>query len=363
MWRTGVFVAVGVLVAGCAGTPTEWTGITELTGPDVATLEVTGRDTVDAEGQVSLSPDGERLLTIRSMCVTGLDGAGERCVDLERVAADGHRSSWSPDGTTLAFSDDFYRHLREPDIWVFDVTSGDLRNLTDDGVESMDLGAPDGNADIDVLPSWSPDGSAVRFARGEPRSDRTELMSVGVDGGEPDTLREIPCGLTGLSALAWSQRRVAWTCGTPEAEVWLADLDGGEAERVVAGGGEGRREDRTLLSFSADGAWLLVDSAAWYTTYSPDSGGLAVAVPVEGGDPVPVANGRVAHPVWSPVGHALAYVELPGSLKVVAEPGGEPRELDSFTRGAAVDGLRLNWAPGKLLMLVDGEPTLLTLSD
>jgi hypothetical protein len=350
-----------VLLAGCSSSSDWGREVLAAAGPDVASLRVTGTEPVRAEATLArMSPDGTRLFGLAGeLCATVLGGSGERCVERDGVSVDLPRARWSPDGTKIVFTDDFWRMFHEPDVWVFDVTSGDLTNLTDDGVDASDLDDSDQGARLDLLPSWTEDGAAVRFARGTLEGDAVELMSVGVDGGEATTVRELDCAATELVALAWSADRVAWTCGAAEAEVWHAGQDDGEPERVLAGA-EG--EDRMALSFSPDGQWLLVDSISQYSAIEEPAGGLARAVPTGGGDPVPVADGRVTYPTWSPSGHAIAYVEPPGTVTVVAEPGGGPRELHSAERVFGPDATRLGWVDGKLLVNADGKLTLLQLS-
>jgi Tol biopolymer transport system component len=318
-------------------------------------VKVTGTKPVDAGGPVRLSPDGRRLLD-GELCVTALDGGDKRCVG--KVDADARLARWSPDGTKLVLTDNFFQFLREPDVWVFDTATGALRDLTDDGVGTYRLDNPDPGARIDVLPSWSPDGHTIWFARGG--RDKSELMSVPARGGTPKPLGDIDCGVTHLSALAWSADRAAWTCGIDKTTVTLAGHDGRDAKRVLTGDSG---EDWSGLTFSRDGKWLLADSLNQYQGYSGTSGGAARAVPAAGGDPVRVAAGKVAFPAWSPTGHALAYVDLPGTIKVVPEPGGTPTTLRTADTVAAADTSSLGWAPGKLLATLNGAPTLLTLTD
>ncbi|OLF16729.1 PD40 domain-containing protein [Actinophytocola xanthii] len=365
MWRRTPVIAFWLVLAGLVSTgcssSTAWPDLGRLAGPDVAALRVTGTEATGVEGPVRVSRDGDRLLRlVGDPCVTSLEGAGEQCIGNE-VIADLAHAEWSPDGTRLVFTGDFWRRLRDPDVWVLDLADGRLENLTDDGVDQFDLSAPDPDAHIDLLPSWSPDGRSIRFARGHWDSGSSELMTVAVDGeGEPRSHGTIGCGRAEFVALAWSADRVAWTCGAHEPSVWTADHSGQNAVEVMR---SKKGEDRMLLSFSPNGKWLLVDSGTQYVTSSPRPGGFARVVPATGGDPVPVADGDVAFPTWAPGGQAIAYVEPPGSVKVVAEPGGEPRELHSAERLAGVDGMRLAWAPKAILALLEGEPVRLTLEE
>ena len=63
--------------------------------------------------------------------------------------------SWSPDGQRIAFTGLTFKGYK--DIYIFDTTTGELTNLTDDAYDDND-------------PSWSPDGNFIVFS-----SDRTEL--------------------------------------------------------------------------------------------------------------------------------------------------------------------------------------------
>jgi WD40-like Beta Propeller Repeat len=361
MLRRLCLLVVGLVLAGCSSGGGGGLNAGVLGGPDVDSLTVTKAEQAKFPGAVRRSPDGEHVLRLYSdPCVMKADGSGEKCVEPEKVNPDLTNAAWSPDGTKLTFTDDFWRRFDEPDVWVFDVTTGDLRNLTDDGERKFQLGGENETAQLDLLPSWSADGETIQFARGRAKSDTMQLMSVPADGGEVSSLRQVRCEPAQLVGLAWSASRVAWTCGVNAGEVFLADRTGGDAERVLPAK---EPEDRMQLSFSPDGSWLLIDSVAQYADFGEVKGGLAVAVPSSGGDPVPVAKG-VGWPTWSPRGHALAYVEMPNRVMVVSKPGGEPRELRKAEHIlTAMDGRRLDWTGDTLLVGIDSEPTMLTLSE
>lgn len=365
-----VAVVVGlVLVAGC----TQRTGPTADAGPppvDAAALRLGEPDVLPEVHMARLSPDGSRLVRLdRDLCVTGVDGAGgddDACVTGTVAGADVRADTlgarWSPDGTKIVFSDDFYRFFEEPDVWVFDVASGEVENLTDDGVDDFDVGGDAvPGSHFDVRPSWSPDGGEIWFARADDLGDRVELMSVDAEGGAATRLRAIDCRLNELTALTFTADRVAWTCGTGDNEVRTGPRTGDEETVVVPSAGAER--DHAALAFSPDGSRLLVDSISQYGE-GRARGGLAVVVPSAGGaDPRPVADGAVAFPTWAPGGEAIAFVDLPGTLKVVAAAGERPRTLLDEPPMSATTWHSLDWVDGYLLIRVGDEIRRYPLTD
>jgi Tol biopolymer transport system component len=350
--RSHIVLAAAVLMVPACGEDQP-----EPVAPDVMSLRVTGeQEQVKAYG-ASLSPDGQILLyhNERGTCVRGVDGSREHCLK-ERYLGD---EAWSPGAAKLALTE-LYALGIEPDLWVLDVSSGELTNLTDDGITSDGLPAefpvePPEGAAMDAYPSWSADGQEIRFVRRE-SPDRIALMAIPAGGGEPKRLRSIDTNWERLQEVAWAQGTVAWLSGPPEGgggEVFVAGLAGGEPRKVLDG-------EYRILSFSSDGEFLLADQDG------PDglaAEGKARVVPTRGGEPIPVAQGTVAYPTWAPTGHAIAYVETPGALRVVGRPGGEPRDLHREGWLGAADLENLDWAPGKLLVKRGTDtPVILTIS-
>lgn len=363
----GPVVAMGIVLALAVGC-TQRTGQPADPGPppvDAAALELGEPEVLDGVHLARLSPDGSRLLRLdRGLCVTGLDGDDGTCVEDTgaEVSPDTRTAQWSPDGTKVVFTDDFFRYFAEPDLWVFDVTSGEVDNLTDDGVDDFDLsdGAVPGSH-FDVRPSWSPDGSEIWFARtGSPREPVT-LMSIDADGGEVTRLRDVDCRLVELSALTFTDRRAAWTCGTDDSEVRTGERQGDEETVVVPASDDG--QDHSAISFSPDGSHVLVDSLGQYATMQP-RGGLAVVVPADGGaDPRPVADDDVAFPAWAPGGDAIVYIDRPGSLKIVPAPGEPSRTLLEEAAIFPTTMESLVWVDGYLMLRVEDETRRYPLTD
>lgn len=100
---------------------------------------------------------------------------------------------WAPDSTALAWSLDAARLWRDSDIYVFDIDTGQITNLTDDEPVDEDAvklplgGDPVSPMDVDMYPSWNDDGEDIFFARTvwEDASEiATSLWRISRDGGE-----------------------------------------------------------------------------------------------------------------------------------------------------------------------------------
>lgn len=339
-------LAAAVLVlSGCAEEERD------LPPTDVSGLRLAGEQVHRSVFFAKPSPDGTRMIynVPTGTCVGEVDGSGEYCVELGPSTPEVSSAAWSPDGTRIAFTEPLA--LGDPDLWVLDVDSGEQRNLTEDDAGNVGLmeSVPD-DAVVDVWPSWSADGEAIRFLRRQGAG--MELMTIPASGGEPTSLRSLDGDVEQLWSVAWSDDRVAWLLGPDDGPyvTWIAGIEDGDPTEVL------RTDHYADLSFSPDGEYLLIAGG------DPDDGGepgSSRVVRVSGGEPVPVATGDVVHPVWSPEGHAIAYVELPGTLRVVGGPGAEPKELGPVV---GLDGLtdQLFWGPDTLLVSTAKQLTALT---
>ena len=334
----------------------------ELTATDVSALKVTDQREQLPATFATLSPDGRTVLYIsddHGTCVRGVDGSNEQCFDADfnpNNDLDPASASWSPDHRKLALTDEYGLGL-EPDLRVLDLATGTLTNLTDDGVVSEGIsltGPPDfpAGAMVDVYPSWTADGKSIRFVRKD--GQKTALMTVPAGGGSPTKVGMLDTDWGRLRNVAWAENSIAWVSGPPSGdvrEVFVSSASGGEKRRLLAG-------DYWNLSFSADGAFLLANATESDTGPATDT---ARVVPVRGGKALPVASGGVTYPTWAPKGHALAYVEAAGTIKVVGKPGAKPRILFEEPGLAAAGRDSLVWRSGTLLVGI-GEKTPVVLT-
>jgi dipeptidyl aminopeptidase/acylaminoacyl peptidase len=117
-----------------------------------------------------LASDGQRILDASrdQICVYDLAGVELSCAERpDDVSFDPESVHWSPDGRFVALIDGLpLRTLRDSDLWVLDLETGEYRNLTDDnGRENLlaafgsDLGADTVYSTIDLQPRFTPDGT------------------------------------------------------------------------------------------------------------------------------------------------------------------------------------------------------------
>jgi WD40-like Beta Propeller Repeat len=265
----------------------------------------------------------------------------------------------------VAFTDDYFRRFLEPDVWVMDATTGKTTDLTDDGVTHGGFEAnPKGQ--YDLYPSWSPNGRSIGFARqsGTSRGSTISIESVPAGGGWVSQLGTISGPLVELDGLVFSPdgTTIAWSTFNRSGEtstVHIGSVRGGAGRALSDKPVQG---DQSLLSFSADSRYLLVDSRAPYAQYACCPPSAARVYPSSGGAGQQIAT-NANYPTWSPTGHALAFATPPphSTLRVVAEPGGTARTIASSGPYAAPNGEPLQWTAAGLFTYAGSKSTLLRL--
>jgi Tol biopolymer transport system component len=141
---------------------------------------------------LSLSPDGKWLFgqRLESACIFDSSTLAEKVCVSWKSSIDPTGISWSPDSQRVAFTENLSA-LNESDIWVFDISTGALNNLTNDGLEG-DISSSIQRAqsketivNLDSLPTWSPDGKTLAFVRST-YGDKKEtfICLIPVTGGE-----------------------------------------------------------------------------------------------------------------------------------------------------------------------------------
>ena len=204
---------------------------------DVSTGERrSGPELGPAVSSLAVSPDGTKLAYILErasepdlVAVADVDGSNVRIFP-STEAPDGPKSpSWSPDGSTIVYQGKGLTRKVNGDLFLLDVASGRVRQLTD-------LEPVPGDFPI-MSPAFDPVGDAVLFTMPTSTSPpRLHLWSVPVTGGDPSLVRRN----TGLVDASPDGARISFVdvLRITEGEfitgdLWIADADGSDAQRLV----------------------------------------------------------------------------------------------------------------------------------
>jgi Tol biopolymer transport system component len=209
------------------------------------------------------SPDGTRVVFERQMSdlppqiyLLEADGTERRLTDLAGGAFD---PTWSPDGTTVAFSGSQVEGS-DLDIYAVDLAGGTERRIA-------------GTPKDDGHPDWSPDGAQIVFdSRSGDR--RSGTGAIWVASARTDELHRLTPRRTRFAATvpAWSPdgRWIAYRAylegatlnGWPwTARLWLMRPDGSGKRRIG-----GHSEDRLVMhapSWSPDGRTIVTQRTNW----------------------------------------------------------------------------------------------------
>jgi hypothetical protein len=264
-----------------------------------------------------LAPGGQRFAYLERETFCLYQGETEaKCIELgeEIRPIDTEAARWSPDSHYLAFHEDFFRLFNDPDIWVWDTVTNEVRNLTDDGNTSNLLRGEMGA--IDITPTWLPDGRLLflRYRRTEGQFFPPDIYTVNPDGSgltqlgtiqlsdpfnDPLPIYAMDASATHLVYAHASQR------GMPDDGIWISNWDGSDA-RLVS---RARRRDQLALSVdvSPDERYALIGTVAGRLGGTPFPS-LVQAVSIETGEMFEIDPGRTTRAAgWTPEGSGLIY--------------------------------------------------------
>jgi len=195
--------------------------------------------TPGAIAALAWSPDGHRIAFNRQgsgggiFVVSALGGPERKLAEVRfpEVRFAGSGLDWSPDGKWLAVQDK--NAAGEPfSIFLISPETGERRRLT----------TPP-NPGEDALPSFSPDGTKVAFARAHTESTQN-IFVMPVSGGEPKQLTFLDSLMAGLS---WSGdgKQIIFSSTAREVSdfvLWREAVAGGKPERLAQLGIGSQRE-------------------------------------------------------------------------------------------------------------------------
>jgi eukaryotic-like serine/threonine-protein kinase len=266
---------------------------------------------------VSLTADSNALVTVQSevssvISTAPLGGSSERQLTTGHGTSDGHDGvAFTPDGGVI-YTSNINGHL---DLWSI-------------GAQGR---APGGapvqltfNAGNNSSPRVTPDGQAIVFTSN--RDGQSNIWKMKIDGSEPvqlthgrmDRFPEIaPDGKWVIYGSAISGRF----------SVWKIPFSGGTAVKV---------NDAIWANAtpSPDGKLLAV------TSFEERTGWGQSVVPVEGGEPVKVAQPSVARFQWTPDSKFIVYVDSRNGVSNLWSQmvkGGTRRQITNFSSGLIFD--------------------------
>ena len=207
---------------------------------------------IEVDGEISsLSPDGKWIAGIgpeNTLCLWDAETLSPQCDDTPlRISRQIPlpTMAWAPDSSAVAFDLSALVEAVDSDVYVFDVATAELANLTDDGYEGSSFDDAPVGTPVDIVPAWSPDGSQLAFVRSsfgdEPRS--TTIMRIDRSGGDPVEVHRLDVAepfavWTPMHWLADDTIIYAQTSSDveePTNGIWRLPLDGGTPVRLKLG--------------------------------------------------------------------------------------------------------------------------------
>jgi len=312
--------------------------VTLITPAFAERLQLSDRAKLVNVSDPQLSPDGRQVLCSISR-VNLAENRHEPQLALIDVATGAQKmltadrrgvssGAWSPDGARIAFlANASVEKDAKRQLWVMPMSGGDARKLTDvsKGVQQF---------------AWSPDGATIAFVATDD-VERTDKHNMSFEVGDDDFLT---------------------TSAPSPSHVWLVPSDGSAKARRLTSGewslpvvkppGSGP----SRLSWSRDGKSIAIVRLANPHTGSADTSRVEIVDVATGATRRVTPSGeRETHPVFSPDGSTIAYLQSRGgerlaeaAIRVAPASGGEGREVStSIDRNLT----RAIWMPdGKTLL-------------
>lgn len=264
-------ITVAVIVAAC-GAQTAPSSF--ATGPASAvdirvlgqrTLQLVHHQVLTAYGAEPLSPDGAWVVTTDGLaraCLEDVMGAKPAtCKELAGADMISSSFEWAPTGDRLTIGEAAGLGW-ESDVWVWDVNTDTLTDLTDDGLQGKidPEKLPAEIVQLDVEPAWSPDRTELAFVRLSYPSDSDELVRIDAQGGQPQAIHIISpdAFVSGIGTL-WRSDSIFYTVvgsgSDHNSGVYVVGLDGSGSRLLL--GRDAEVGDPALVGASPDGRTIL----------------------------------------------------------------------------------------------------------
>jgi eukaryotic-like serine/threonine-protein kinase len=262
---------------------------------------------------VSLTADSSALVTVQSevssfIATASLGASSERQLTSGSRTSDGHDGvAFTPDGGII-YTSNINGHL---DLWSIGAYGSAPVQLTF-------------NAGNNSSPRVTPDGQTIVFTSN--RDGQSNIWKMKIDGSEQ--LQLTHGGMDRFPEVAPDGEWVFYGSAiSGRFSVWKIPLSGGTSVKVS----DGIWANATP---SPDGKLLAI------TSFEEKTGWGENVVPVEGGEPVKVAQLNATRLQWTPDSKSIVYVDSKnGVSNLWSQPvkGGPPRQITNFTGGLIFD--------------------------
>ena len=201
---------------------------------------------------LSLSPDGGSIAVTRPagseadrLCVHDTETLVERfCTDVSDLEARlwAETVVWSPDSQWLAFGEMWPLYFTDGDLWLMDASTGVLTNLADDELD----GGWEGDFTLPQHPTFTPDSSAVTFARTvvqDGQSAGADIATVPILGGEAVPLDDSTRGSSHYYGLRWTPDESRLYVHIidhqesgygPDSGIWVYETEAGPGRQLIS---------------------------------------------------------------------------------------------------------------------------------
>ena len=328
---------------------------------------------IDVDGMpVALSPDGQWIAGTgpdREFCIWDIETLNPICAEPGDYRPHAEAIVWSPDSTAVAFTEDALRTFIDSDLYVFELGSGTLVNLTDDGFSGGMSIMGDESATVPLLdlgPAWMSDGQSLAFSRihGIDRDGpMPEILQIDRAGGDPALLATLEVDMPSAMVapmIALQDGRLVYSVDTarpdnPNNGIWML-APGDEPVQIVSG------TDRDEFPFSRlvdavnspDGVLISGISLSLFSTGRGQEP-YAFVINAETGD-VAMLEGGISPLRYGPDDVSTIAMNFEGDdgFLTITAPNGEVSFLGPVQRSRYQVDRGLDWATNNTVFLASG---------
>jgi Tol biopolymer transport system component len=262
---------------------------------------------------VSLTADSSALVTVQSevssfISIAPLGAGSEHQLTSGHGTSDGHDGvAFTPNGGVI-YTSNINGHL---DLWSIGAYGGTPVQLTF-------------NAGNNFSPRVTPDGQTIVFTSN--RDGQSDIWKMKIDGSEQ--LQLTHGGMDRFPEIAPDGKWVFYgSAVSGRFSVWKIPVSGGASVKV---------NDAIWANAtpSPDGKFLAI------TSFEEKTGWGEIVVPIEGGEPVKVAQLNATRLQWTPDSKFIVYVDSKNGVSNLWSQlvkGGPPRQITNFANGLIFD--------------------------